>query len=163
MSCYDRYILSRRGLELSEEYGITVADDSSIDWKQYRNLKEMLLGDRNKRWVIPFLFNKTYYWSIPIEHSVSSVRSIRVFSWYFIRYKYMPRIIKQSYWSNGRYAVYMCWYCYIHYWVIVNSESHMFNKLEQIATSPDPATPTLGCKITRALNPKYVGTQVNWW
>ena len=45
--------------------------------------------------------------------------------------------------------------------IITNSESHMFNKLEQIATSADPATPVLGCKITRALKPKYVGTQVS--
>ena len=42
-----------------------------------------------------------------------------------------------------------------------NSESHMFNKLEEIATSSDPSTPVLGCKISRALKPQYVGTQVS--
>ena len=54
----------------------------------------------------------------------------------------------------------MCYNCVIVF-VHRHSESHMFNKLEQIATSPDPATPVLGCKITKALNPKYVGTKVS--
>ncbi|UYV74996.1 POLG [Cordylochernes scorpioides] len=36
------------------------------------------------------------------------------------------------------------------------SESHMFNKLEEIAQSPHPTTPVLGCHISRALEPVAV-------
>nr|CAG4640618.1 EOG090X00SQ [Eulimnadia texana] len=47
------------------------------------------------------------------------------------------------------------------------SESHMFNKLEDIAQSETPRTPVLGCRISRALEPRNVGTEfmtsrVNW-
>lgn len=36
----------------------------------------------------------------------------------------------------------------------------MFNKLESIAHSSQPATPVLGCRISRALEPKAVGNEV---
>ncbi|XP_045133360.1 DNA polymerase subunit gamma-1-like isoform X3 [Portunus trituberculatus] len=47
------------------------------------------------------------------------------------------------------------------------SESHMFNCLEAIARCPEPKTPVLGARITRALEPQYVDDQfmtsrVNW-
>ncbi|KAI7904387.1 DNA polymerase family A-domain-containing protein [Cokeromyces recurvatus] len=47
------------------------------------------------------------------------------------------------------------------------SESYMFNALEDIALSKEPRTPVLGCAITDALKPKYIGSQfltsrVNW-
>ncbi|XP_060083102.1 DNA polymerase subunit gamma-1-like [Ylistrum balloti] len=47
------------------------------------------------------------------------------------------------------------------------SESEMFNQLEAIATSNNPTTPVLGCHISKALEPKYVGddfmtSRVNW-
>ncbi|CAH1797186.1 unnamed protein product [Owenia fusiformis] len=47
------------------------------------------------------------------------------------------------------------------------SESHMFNKLEMIAESDQPATPVLGCRISRTLEPSAVDTdfmtsRVNW-
>lgn len=47
------------------------------------------------------------------------------------------------------------------------TESNMFNKLEEIAQSPSPKTPVLGCKISRALEPQNVGrdfmtSRVNW-
>ncbi|KAJ8304121.1 hypothetical protein KUTeg_017704 [Tegillarca granosa] len=37
------------------------------------------------------------------------------------------------------------------------SESEMFNRLEEIATSFEPVTPVLGCHISKALEPDYVG------
>lgn len=47
------------------------------------------------------------------------------------------------------------------------SESEMFNKLEEIAQGPEPRTPVLGCRITRALEPQTVNmdfmtSRVNW-
>ncbi|KAI9483935.1 MAG: DNA polymerase family A-domain-containing protein [Benjaminiella poitrasii] len=47
------------------------------------------------------------------------------------------------------------------------SESYMFNALEDIALSKEPRTPILGCAITDALKPRFIGTQfltsrVNW-
>lgn len=42
------------------------------------------------------------------------------------------------------------------------TESDMFNKLESIAQSAQPATPVLGCRISRALEPKAVGNEVRW-
>lgn len=36
------------------------------------------------------------------------------------------------------------------------SESHMFNKLEEIALSKKPSTPALECRISRALEPRAV-------
>ncbi|KAK7891743.1 hypothetical protein WMY93_023706 [Mugilogobius chulae] len=59
-------------------------------------------------------------------------------------------------------------------WDIVGSriwfggtESDMFNKLESIAHSPLPATPVLGCRISRALEPRavkdeFITSRVNW-
>ena len=41
------------------------------------------------------------------------------------------------------------------------TESHLFNKLESIATSAEPRTPVLGCRISKALEPKYVGASVS--
>ncbi|KAK2724481.1 hypothetical protein QYM36_001099 [Artemia franciscana] len=40
------------------------------------------------------------------------------------------------------------------------TESHMFNKLEEIVGEPEPKTPVLGCRITRALDPCNVGESV---
>ncbi|XP_039978863.1 DNA polymerase subunit gamma-1 [Xiphias gladius] len=47
------------------------------------------------------------------------------------------------------------------------TESDMFNKLENIAHSAKPATPVLGCRISRALEPKavkdeFITSRVNW-
>ncbi|XP_069138631.1 DNA polymerase subunit gamma-1-like [Argopecten irradians] len=47
------------------------------------------------------------------------------------------------------------------------SESEMFNQLEDIATRPSPTTPVLGCHISKALEPQFVGddfmtSRVNW-
>lgn len=47
------------------------------------------------------------------------------------------------------------------------TESHMFNKLEEIAQSEYPQTPVLHCRISRALEPRNVGkefmtSRVNW-
>ncbi|CAG2166552.1 unnamed protein product [Oppiella nova] len=47
------------------------------------------------------------------------------------------------------------------------TESHMFNKLEEIAESSEPRTPVLGCRISRALEPQvvkdsYMTSRVNW-
>lgn len=47
------------------------------------------------------------------------------------------------------------------------TESHMFNKLEEIAQSETPQTPVLNCRISRALEPRNVGkefmtSRVNW-
>ncbi|XP_072290474.1 DNA polymerase subunit gamma-1 isoform X2 [Eucyclogobius newberryi] len=47
------------------------------------------------------------------------------------------------------------------------TESDMFNKLEGIAHSPLPATPVLGCRISRALEPKavkdeFITSRINW-
>lgn len=47
------------------------------------------------------------------------------------------------------------------------TESGMFNKLESIAHSPLPATPVLGCRISRALEPRavkdeFITSRVNW-
>lgn len=47
------------------------------------------------------------------------------------------------------------------------TESHMFNKLEEIAQSPSPQTPVLHCRISRALEPQNVGndfmtSRINW-
>ncbi|XP_030586921.1 DNA polymerase subunit gamma-1 [Archocentrus centrarchus] len=47
------------------------------------------------------------------------------------------------------------------------TESDMFNKLESIAHSQNPATPVLGCRISRALEPKtvkdeFITSRVNW-
>ncbi|XP_064484440.1 DNA polymerase subunit gamma-1-like [Ornithodoros turicata] len=47
------------------------------------------------------------------------------------------------------------------------SESHMFNKLEDIALSDEPRTPVLNCRISRALEPAAVDTnflnsRINW-
>nr|CAG4650726.1 EOG090X00SQ [Simocephalus serrulatus]SVE94067.1 EOG090X00SQ [Simocephalus serrulatus] len=47
------------------------------------------------------------------------------------------------------------------------TESHMFNKLEEIAQSATPKTPVLHCRISRALEPRNVGNEfmtsrVNW-
>nr|XP_055048517.1 DNA polymerase subunit gamma-1 [Misgurnus anguillicaudatus] len=47
------------------------------------------------------------------------------------------------------------------------TESEMFNKLENIAHSDEPATPVLGCKISRALEPsavkdEFITSRVNW-
>lgn len=42
------------------------------------------------------------------------------------------------------------------------SESHLFNKLESIAMSDLPRTPVLGCCISKALEPKYVGASVSF-
>jgi hypothetical protein len=40
------------------------------------------------------------------------------------------------------------------------SESEMFNSLESIAQSVTPATPVLGCRISRALEPQNVDDAV---
>lgn len=40
------------------------------------------------------------------------------------------------------------------------TESAMFNKLEDIAHSAQPATPVLGCRISRALEPGAVRDEV---
>lgn len=45
--------------------------------------------------------------------------------------------------------------------LLSNSESHMFNKLEEIALSATPHTPALECRISRALEPKAVDTNVS--
>ncbi|XP_053175066.1 DNA polymerase subunit gamma-1 [Scomber japonicus] len=47
------------------------------------------------------------------------------------------------------------------------TESDMFNKLESIAHSDQPATPVLGCRISRALEPmavkdEFITSRVNW-
>ncbi|GFV04103.1 DNA polymerase subunit gamma-1 [Trichonephila clavipes] len=47
------------------------------------------------------------------------------------------------------------------------SESYMFNKLEEIALSRKPNTPALGCRISRALEPKavdsnFMTSRINW-
>lgn len=47
------------------------------------------------------------------------------------------------------------------------TESHMFNKLEEIALSKEPRTPVLQCRISRALEPslvkeKYMTSLINW-
>ncbi|XP_068458822.1 DNA polymerase subunit gamma-1 [Clinocottus analis] len=47
------------------------------------------------------------------------------------------------------------------------TESDMFNKLEGIAHSAQPATPVLGCRISRALEPEavkdeFITSRVNW-
>ncbi|XP_075723040.1 DNA polymerase gamma, catalytic subunit tam [Rhipicephalus microplus] len=47
------------------------------------------------------------------------------------------------------------------------SESHMFNKLEEIANSKVPKTPVLGCCISRALEPaavnaNFFNSRINW-
>ncbi|XP_062246286.1 DNA polymerase subunit gamma-1 [Platichthys flesus] len=47
------------------------------------------------------------------------------------------------------------------------TESDMFNKLESIAHSEQPATPVLGCRISRALEPEavkdeFITSRVNW-
>ncbi|XP_072241664.1 DNA polymerase subunit gamma-1 [Leuresthes tenuis] len=47
------------------------------------------------------------------------------------------------------------------------TESDMFNKLECIAHSAQPATPVLGCRISRALEPtavkdEFITSRVNW-
>ena len=41
------------------------------------------------------------------------------------------------------------------------SESQMFNKLEEIALSKAPRTPALDCRISRALEPRAVDTNVS--
>ncbi|XP_033940658.1 DNA polymerase subunit gamma-1 isoform X1 [Pseudochaenichthys georgianus] len=47
------------------------------------------------------------------------------------------------------------------------TESSMFNELERIAHSAQPATPVLGCRISRALEPEavkneFITSRVNW-
>ncbi|XP_068579055.1 DNA polymerase subunit gamma-1 [Cebidichthys violaceus] len=47
------------------------------------------------------------------------------------------------------------------------TESDMFNKLESVAHSAQPATPVLGCRISRALEPmavkdEFITSRVNW-
>ncbi|KAI7812199.1 putative DNA polymerase subunit gamma-1, partial [Triplophysa rosa] len=47
------------------------------------------------------------------------------------------------------------------------TESEMFNKLENIAHSDEPATPVLSCRISRALEPsavkdEFITSRVNW-
>lgn len=47
------------------------------------------------------------------------------------------------------------------------TESYMFNALEDVALSPEPRTPVLGCAITAALRPENTGSQfltsrINW-
>ncbi|XP_013783947.1 DNA polymerase subunit gamma-1-like isoform X2 [Limulus polyphemus] len=47
------------------------------------------------------------------------------------------------------------------------SESHMFNKLEEIAQSQQPQTPVLKCQISRALEPQtvksnFMTSRINW-
>lgn len=47
------------------------------------------------------------------------------------------------------------------------TESEMFNKLESIAHSEEPATPVLGCRISRALEPsavqdEFITSRINW-
>ncbi|KAI8995908.1 DNA polymerase family A-domain-containing protein [Gaertneriomyces semiglobifer] len=47
------------------------------------------------------------------------------------------------------------------------TESHMFNRLEEIATNEAPKTPVLQCEIPESLLPRYVGkdfmtSRVNW-
>ncbi len=36
----------------------------------------------------------------------------------------------------------------------------MFNKLEQVAKALEPVTPVLKCRMSQALEPKHVGTDV---
>ena len=43
----------------------------------------------------------------------------------------------------------------------------MFNSLEEIAESPEPSTPVLNARLTRALEPEFVGdgfltSRINW-
>ncbi|XP_067132556.1 DNA polymerase subunit gamma-1 isoform X1 [Centruroides vittatus] len=50
---------------------------------------------------------------------------------------------------------------------IGGSESHMFNKLEEIAQSSEPRTPVLGCRISKALEPEtvdknFMTSRINW-
>nr|KAF7427450.1 hypothetical protein H0235_007144 [Vespula pensylvanica] len=48
---------------------------------------------------------------------------------------------------------------------IDGSESAMFNRLEEIACSPNPVTPFLNCRLSRALEcdeEKYLPTKINW-
>ena len=44
--------------------------------------------------------------------------------------------------------------------ILPYSESHTFNKLESIATSPKPTTPVLGCHIVKALELEHVRNEV---
>ena len=50
-------------------------------------------------------------------------------------------------------------------WYIIsfshNSESAMFNRLEEIAKSEMPCTPVLGCRISKALEPENVYDDVS--
>lgn len=43
------------------------------------------------------------------------------------------------------------------------TESYMFNKLEKVANSKEPFTPVLKCRMSRALEPKHVGTDVSYY
>ncbi|KAK5644173.1 hypothetical protein RI129_008018 [Pyrocoelia pectoralis] len=51
---------------------------------------------------------------------------------------------------------------------IGGTESAMFNRLEQIASNSEPVTPFLGCRLSRALEPKtvtndrFLPTRINW-
>ncbi|KAL2727012.1 hypothetical protein V1478_007290 [Vespula squamosa] len=60
--------------------------------------------------------------------------------------KSLTEIFNKSKWVNG-------------------SESAMFNRLEEIACSPNPVTPFLNCRLSRALEcdeDKYLPTKINW-
>uniref|UniRef100_A0A4W4HBL1 DNA polymerase subunit gamma-1 n=1 Tax=Electrophorus electricus TaxID=8005 RepID=A0A4W4HBL1_ELEEL len=75
-------------------------------------------------------------------HHISTLAGIRS------RKKRRLDIVDQRVWAGG-------------------TESEMFNKLEAIAHSKQPATPVLGCRISRALEPaavrdEFITSRVNW-
>eukprot|EP01135_Chromosphaera_perkinsii_P011811 Nk52_evm2s2506 gene=Nk52_evmTU2s2506 len=75
------------------------------------------------------------------HHQLDPAKSTRYY------FKAIQLFTRQCLWKNG-------------------TESEMFNGLEEIANS-EPKTPVLGCRITKALHPKYVEdryltSRINW-
>lgn len=77
-----------------------------------------------------------------LENLICSFNSF-VFLFFFIRSRNKKKwdIFGRRVWNGG-------------------TESEMFNKLESIAHSKQPATPVLGCRISRALEPAVVKDEV---
>ena len=138
---------------MAKKLQISIAEDLSVEQADLLHLQETL-KEQNKS-ISP---SPSLSLSLPSSLSLLPILPLssipRSFlhpflppSFFLITHSSSPRrfwgLVRRRYWSGG-------------------TESHTFNKLEEIALSPSdhPQTPVLGCRITQALNPKYVKSEV---
>lgn len=138
-----RYQLSDEGEWLINELGIEVEqeDDGSVTLQELRRITRLASqwwgSKSNITWTPTGTFSVAIY---PPMSSVALFLHSTLFMPLSSRRKRWNMVSKRL-WAGG-------------------TESDMFNKLESIAHSAQPATPVLGCRISRALEPGAVKDEV---